>query len=155
MPTLYRPNVAAILQNAKGKILVCERLKPDGAWQFPQGGVDKGESHLEALYRELEEEIGVKPDLYEVTEERGGYRYDFADGRLKFGKYGGQEQTYYLCQFTGKKGDIEIDTDHPEFQDMKWIRPEEFDIKAVPKFKRAVYRQVFIDFFNVNLTKKD
>ncbi len=147
MGTKYRPNVAGILRNSKGKVLVCERLGKDGAWQFPQGGVDDGETALEALYRELEEEIGVTRELYTVVEQRGGYRYKFAEGRLKFGTYGGQEQTYFLCDYHGKKSQIVIDTDHPEFQSADWIKPARFDLNAVPKFKQAVYEQVFKDFF--------
>ena len=147
MVTKYRPNVAGILRNSKGKVLVGERLGKDGAWQFPQGGVDEGETPLEALYRELEEEIGVTRELYTVVEQRGGYRYKFADGRLKFGTYGGQEQTYFLCDYHGKKSQISIDTDHPEFQNVNWIKPHQFNFNVVPDFKRAVYEQVFRDFF--------
>lgn len=88
----YRPNVAGILRDRNGKILVGERLKTRGAWQFPQGGVDEGESPREALHRELEEEIGVTRSLYQVVEERGDYRYEFIGGRLKYGIYGGRSR---------------------------------------------------------------
>ena len=47
--------------NAEGFILVAERSNIRGAWQFPQGGVDPGEGLEEALFREIEEEIGVIP----------------------------------------------------------------------------------------------
>ena len=147
MGVKYRPNVAGILCDGNGKILVGERLKHEGAWQFPQGGVDKGESLREALHRELEEEIGVSPDLYEIIEERGGYRYEFSGGRLKFGTYGGQEQTYFLCHFLGRPKQVRTDTKHPEFQAVRWIEPSDFDLKWVPKFKREVYAQVMRDFF--------
>ncbi len=149
MGVLYRPNVAGILRNRKGKILVGERLNKAGAWQFPQGGVDEGEDHTAALFRELEEEIGLTNDHYEIAEVRHGYRYEFADGRLKWGIYGGQEQTYYLCHFSGKKEDIVIETAHPEFRAVRWILPTEFDMEWVPEFKRTVYRQVFQDFFDL------
>ncbi|MCH1504631.1 RNA pyrophosphohydrolase [bacterium] len=147
MGTKYRLNVAGILRNSKGKVLVGERLGKDGAWQFPQGGVDDGETALEALYRELEEEVGITRDLYTVVEQRSGYRYQFVGGRLKFGGYGGQEQTYFLCDYHGKKSQISIDTDHPEFQNVDWIKPHRFDLNAVPEFKRSVYERVFEDFF--------
>src|SRR5689334_381169 len=55
----YRPNVAGILRNRDGKILICERIHVRNAWQFPQGGVDEGETLEEALVRELWEEIGL------------------------------------------------------------------------------------------------
>ena len=53
----YRLNVAAILRNGAGKILIGERKDRSGAWQFPQGGVDEGETLAQALVRELREEI--------------------------------------------------------------------------------------------------
>ena len=81
----YRSNVAGILRNAPGQILVCERLQIEGAWQFPQGGVDEGESLEQALKRELWEEIGVIPEDYRIVETRGPYRYLFGDGRRKRG----------------------------------------------------------------------
>jgi putative (di)nucleoside polyphosphate hydrolase len=54
VPT-YRPNVAFLLLDDHDQLLICERLKIEGAWQFPQGGMDEGESPLEALHREVEE----------------------------------------------------------------------------------------------------
>ena len=97
----------------------------------------------------MEEEIGVPQTLYSVSETRSGYRYEFEKGRIKFG-YGGQEQTYFLCDYHGKTKDICIATKHPEFRDTRWIKPNEFDFKWVPKFKREVYREVLSDFFGIN-----
>ena len=150
-PILYRPNVAAILRQPDGRILIGERINIDGAWQFPQGGVDEGETTEQAFYRELEEEIGVPPALVRVVEKRGGYRYAFPKGRLKYGLYGGQEQTYYLCDFLGKDRDIRLDTHHQEFRQVRWIKPSEFDLDWVPRFKKAVYAAVMKDFFDVEL----
>lgn len=152
-PLLYRPNVAAILERQNGDIFVAERVNVKGAWQFPQGGVDSGESLDIALYRELEEEIGVKPEHIEVLETRSGYRYAFAKGRLKYGVYGGQEQTYYRCRFLGKDTDIRLDAHHQEFSRWRWIPPALFQLSWVPKFKREVYRQVFHDFYQMDLAQ--
>ena len=55
----YRPNVAIIILNNSGQILWCKRKDGNG-WQFPQGGLDKGESPLEAIYRETQEEVGLE-----------------------------------------------------------------------------------------------
>ncbi len=151
-PILYRPNVAAILRRPSGQILIAERLNVQGAWQFPQGGVDEGESFDVALYRELEEEIGVTPDLVNVIQQRGGYRYAFPKGRLKYGLYGGQEQTYFLCNYLGTDKDIRLDLHHQEFRQVKWIEPKEFQLSWVPKFKKSVYVAVFRDFFGIELT---
>ena len=148
----YRPNVAGLILNRKGKLLVCERINEKGAWQFPQGGVDKGEKMLRALAREIEEEIGLPWNSYKVLEKRSGYNYLYPD-QVKKKKYyfDGQIQTYYLCRL--KKGAPEIDLDQKsaEFGRYKWIRPEKFKLKWLPEFKRQVYRAVMLDFFEVRL----
>ena len=146
---VYRPNVAAILQRENGDIFVAERIHINGAWQFPQGGIDSGEDAETALFRELEEEIGVKRVMLEIVQRRDGYRYAFSKGRLKYGIFGGQEQAYFLCRFTGTDADFNLDATHREFARYQWIKPAEFKLDWVPKFKRHVYRQVLMDFFGL------
>ncbi len=146
----YRPNVAAIMMNPSGKILVAERIQIPDSWQFPQGGVDKGETPREALLREVEEELGLPSSSYSILEERGGYRYQFPEGLKRWKKYCGQEQTYFLCKFTGDDSQINIETAHPEFSAWKWIDPSDFDLGWVVDFKRDVYVQVLRDFFKVS-----
>jgi putative (di)nucleoside polyphosphate hydrolase len=124
-----------------------------GAWQFPQGGVDEGEAFDVALIRELQEEVGVGTVLVRVAQVRGGYRYAFPKGRLKYGIYGGQEQTYYLCDFSGTDADIRLDAHHQEFGQFRWIMPAEFSLAWVPKFKKKVYQAVFLDFFGLELNE--
>jgi putative (di)nucleoside polyphosphate hydrolase len=145
----YRPNVAAILQRDDGRILVGERCDYVGAWQFPQGGVDRGESLRQALVREVREEIGLAPGSYLVGEMRGPYRYEFTRKR-KNGGYIGQEQHYFrLHAQPGCTPMAEVA--HPEFRQLNWIKPEEFQMSWLPEMKKAVYRQVFRDFFGVDL----
>lgn len=152
LPILFRPNVAALLERATGEIFVAERLGMKGAWQFPQGGVDSGETLEQAFFREIEEEIGVRPELVEVLETRSGYRYAFPKNRLKYGIYGGQEQTYFRCRFLGTDADIRLDAHTQEFGRWRWIPPALFQLSWVPKFKREVYRQVFHDFYQMDLS---
>ncbi len=146
----YRSNVAAILRNAKGEILICERLGVPGAWQFPQGGIDLGETAEEALTRELWEEIGVVSTDFEVLEQRGPYFYLFGAGRMKKG-YHGKEQLYFLANYMAPDSQINVATPHPEFQAFRWIRPQDFQMNWLPEMKREVYRAVFQDFFQVKL----
>lgn len=148
-PVLYRPNVAAIILNEKGEMLVAQRSGIKNAWQFPQGGVDPGETFEEALFREVYEEIGVRADLLELLERKGGYRYEFPKSRLKYGIYGGQEQVYYLCRFLGRDKDISLNQKCREFDRWRWIMPDKFDMGWVPKFKKEVYRNVLKDFFGL------
>jgi len=145
----YQENVAAILRNPQGKILICERLNVRGAWQFPQGGVDPGETVEQALRRELCEEIGLEPADYRVVETRGGYRYLFTNGRRR--GLDGKEQTYFLCDFLAADSKINVETEHPEFRAWKWIAPEEFRREWLPEMKLEVYAGVFLDFFKVRI----
>jgi putative (di)nucleoside polyphosphate hydrolase len=146
----YRFNVAAILKRADGKVLVGERSNVAGAWQFPQGGVKKYETGLKALSRELLEELSLGSAYYRIIDSKGPYRYLFPPGRTKEG-FDGQEQTYFLVEFIGTDSNIDVTTDEPEFVRFRWVKPSEFQIDWVPKFKREVYRKVFWDFFGVVL----
>lgn len=146
-PPKLRPNVAAILRNAEGQILICERMNPAGAWQFPQGGVRRGESDEQALARELREEIGLLPESYIILESRGPYRYLFEKRRRG---YCGQEQRYFLLELTGSPELIDVSTEEREFRAARWIDPAEFRPEWLPGFKKAVYQAVFRDFFDLN-----
>ena len=146
-----RQNVAGIIiQPHSGKILICERYKSTGAWQFPQGGVDEGESLEEALTRELNEEISLEAKDFTILEKKGPYRYLFGSERPIRGHHG-KIQHYFLARLDSPISKINVKTEHPEFQDTRWILPAEFKIKWLPEMKHEVYRAVFKDFFMVNL----
>jgi 8-oxo-dGTP pyrophosphatase MutT (NUDIX family) len=72
----YRPGVGIMLLDSRGRVFVAQRIDmPSAAWQMPQGGIDKGESPLEAARRELAEETGTdKAEL--IGESRDWYFYD-------------------------------------------------------------------------------
>jgi putative (di)nucleoside polyphosphate hydrolase len=145
----YRLNVAGILRQRDGKILICERIHVRNAWQFPQGGVDEGETLEQALIRELWEEIGLDPEDFRIVERRDGYRYRFPSGRKK--GYEGKEQTYFLCDFLATDAKLRVDQAKPEFRAWKWIFPHEFRREWLPPMKLDVYSRVFRDFFAVEL----
>ncbi len=151
----YRPNVAALMVNGDGNLLICERSTVPGAWQFPQGGVDDGESMEEGLFREVSEEIGLKKHHYEVISRRDGYRYLYPPEvrARKIKKHGnhGQEQTYFLCKLLPNAPAINVNQIPREFSAYRWIHPEEFDLDWIPTFKHEVYRAVMKDFFGVTL----
>lgn len=147
-PPRYRPNAAGILQRTDGRILVCERLNEPGAWQFAQGGIDSGETMEQALLREMQEELSLRPKDYLIICHKGPYRYLFGKGRKKKG-YDGQEQTYFLTLMTCPEERINVATARPEFRRTRWINPAEFDLCWLPEFKREVYRAVLFDFFGV------
>jgi putative (di)nucleoside polyphosphate hydrolase len=145
----YRPNAAIILRNSAGEILLCERRDWRGCWQFPQGGVKKGETLLEALHREVEEELGLEPSDYRILSKRGPYRYLFMNGRKKEG-FDGQEQYYFLAELMNPRVPISFEGCR-EFCAGRWLSPASYDLNWIPKMKREVYVEVFRDFFGVKL----
>lgn len=152
----YRPNVAALMVNSRGQLLICERFKMPNSWQFPQGGVDPEEDLDFALRREVEEEIGLDSSTFEIMKSLGGYRYDYpakvvANKPPHKRKYAGQEQTYYLCRVKEDYPHLDLMREPREFSQAKWIYPEEFQIYWLPDFKKEVYREVLRDFFSVEI----
>ena len=141
--------MAGILRNHEGKILICERINIRNAWQFPQGGVDKGETLEQALVRGLGEEIGLGPKDFRILEKRGGYRYFFPSGPKR--GHDGKEQTYFLCDFLADDSKIDVAMEHPEFRAWKWIAPTAFRREWLPPMKIDLYTAVFQDFFGIRI----
>ncbi len=146
----YRPGAGVMLLNRDGKVFVAQRLDSTfEAWQMPQGGLEQDEDPQDGALRELEEETGIGRDKVEIiarcpTE----LLYDLPDdlvGKLWKGKWRGQRQHWFLCRFTGRDEDIDIQTEHPEFRAWKWADPSELPAMIVP-FKRDLYREVLNAF---------
>jgi len=150
-PKHYRPNVGLALFHRDGPVFLGKRSGTEGPyqWQMPQGGVDRGESATEAAFRELEEEIGVKPAHAELLEETADWLYyDFPiDVRKKLsrGRYKGQRQKWFAFRFKGRDSDVRLDTHTPEFSDWRWAPLETAPGLVIP-FKRAIYEEVALRF---------
>jgi putative (di)nucleoside polyphosphate hydrolase len=138
--------VAAIVQDRAGRILICERSDTPGAWQFPQGGIEFGETRQEALAREVLEEISLRRESYSIAAVRGPYRYRFPAGIKKKG-FRGQAHHYFLLRLRGPKSLINTAVANGEFSQARWIRPDEFDLTWLPPMKRRAYRRVLRDLF--------
>ena len=140
----YRPNVAAIVLSssypAKCEIFIASRIDVEDAWQFPQGGIDKGETAKEALFRELEEEIGTN-SIDIIAEYPEWVSYDFPQAVAdRMSPFDGQTQKYFLVKL--KKGaKIDIDTKIPEFSNYKFVKTEKLN-DYITFFKRTVYKKV-------------
>ena len=147
MAKRYRPNVAAIIRRADGRVLIGQRADFPASWQFPQGGIDRGEDAEQALRREVLEEVGLPAELYDVRERRGPYRYDFPSGPDRRGHHG-QEQWYFRCDLRGTETpEIRLAGTCGEFVAVRWVATEDFPLAAVPPMKQEVYRAVLRDFF--------
>ena len=144
----YRPCVGIFLLNNDGFVFGGRRIDSRAeAWQMPQGGIDTGESPLQACMREMREEIGT--NTAELISQHDDWLYydiplPLAD-RLWQGRYKGQKQKWMALRFTGDDSDINIATEEPEFCEWKWLSPHDLVELAVP-FKRDVYQNVLAAF---------
>jgi putative (di)nucleoside polyphosphate hydrolase len=145
----YRPAVGIMLLNGAGKVFVARRIDMPTmpAWQMPQGGIDPGEIPLQAAWRELKEEIGTdKAEL--LAESRGWLQYDLPADLARGvwgGRYRGQRQKWYAMRFTGTDADIDLATEHPEFDAWQWLTPHRLPEVIVP-FKRQLYIDILAEF---------
>jgi len=144
----YRPNVAMIIVSnnypEKKEIFIAQRNDLLDIWQFPQGGIDKGEEVQEALFRELEEEIGTDKAKI-IAEYPEWISYDFPEKIAKKMKpYKGQTQRYYLLKLK-KSAKINLDTKHPEFIDYKFVSVDDL-LSHTAHFKKPIYETV-INYF--------
>ena len=139
-----RKGVGVVLLNKNNQIFVGKRIdNPNDFWQMPQGGIDKGESPLEAAYRELNEETNVK-SVELIAEIKNEITYNLPDkllGIIWKGKYKGQTQKWFIMRFMGEDNEINLKTKHPEFLDWKWINVENITDKVVD-FKLHVYKKI-------------
>jgi putative (di)nucleoside polyphosphate hydrolase len=145
----YRPGVGILLLNRYGQVFVAHRIDMPTmpAWQMPQGGIDPGETPRQAAFRELKEEIGT--DMAEILgESRDWLKYDLPPDLARGmwgGRYRGQRQKWFAMRFTGSDADIDIATEHPEFDAWKWLAPERLPELIVP-FKRQLYIDILTEF---------
>jgi len=144
----YRIGVGIMLFNHEGLVFVAKRIDSTSeAWQMPQGGVDAGEQPREAAMRELGEEIGTHKASI-IAESKEDYYYDLPDDLVPIiwkGQYRGQRQTWFALRFDGTDADINIATEHPEFNEWKWVPIETLPHIIVP-FKRDLYAALVEEF---------
>ncbi len=100
----FRPNVGIIICNANNQVFWGKRIR-EHAWQFPQGGINHGESPEQAMYRELMEEVGLKPEHVQILgRTKDWLRYEVPTSWVKReyrGSYKGQKQIWYLLRLSG------------------------------------------------------
>ena len=136
-----RTGVGIIVLNNNNQVFVGKRKdNPGDRWQMPQGGIDKGEDFITAMRRELIEETSIK-NIKILKEIQNIYQYELPNnliGIIWKGKFRGQRQKWFITKFLGKDDEINLDTQHPEFIDWKWIDPQELP-GVIVDFKRELY----------------
>ncbi|MDD3029172.1 MAG: RNA pyrophosphohydrolase [Alphaproteobacteria bacterium] len=158
----YRYGVGVCLFNTQGHVLVAERRDKRGAWQMPQGGVQKGEDPRRAVFREMKEEIGTNHACL-VGRVSDSLFYEFPDwlqnrrlepgGRVFHGKYRGQRQDWFALKFLGCDQDIDLsgknEPESPEFIAWRWAALQETP-EMIVSFKRPVYDCVVKTFLPIS-----
>ena len=140
----YRANVGIILADGAGKVFWGRRVGHD-AWQFPQGGIAANETAEQAMFRELNEEIGLQPkDVKLIASTKGWLRYRLPKGLVRHGTEPlciGQKQKWFLLEYQSSDDAICLD-DHekPEFDHWQWVSYW-YPVEQVVSFKREVYRR--------------
>ena len=146
-PKGYRPNVGLMLIGPGRRVFVGKRFDSDEAWQMPQGGIDRGETPVEAACRELREEVGSSNALL-LRESAGWFSYDVPveiAQRLWNSRWRGQAQKWFALAFTGRDSDIEIAAHDHEFDAWQWL-PATDMLERIVAFKRPVYEAVLEEF---------
>jgi putative (di)nucleoside polyphosphate hydrolase len=115
------------------------------SWQFPQGGIRTDEAPVEAMYRELKEEIGLLPDHVELMgSTKGWLRYRLPERLVRRHRKPtciGQKQVWFLLRMLGSESDVRLDlSEQPEFDYWRWV-DYWYPLHAVVSFKRQVYRR--------------
>lgn len=143
----YRPNVCMMVYNSQFRIWIGKRLGAD-IWQLPQGGVEENYTLEENARREVEEELGVSPKfLGKVLGLKATHRYEWSSAPREFwGRYRGQEQTFWCVEFTGSDESIQVwNAEHPEFSEWRWVEPEKL-IESVERVRRTGYQAPLAEF---------
>lgn len=139
----FRPNVGIIIANNRRQVLWAKRIRQD-AWQFPQGGIQQGESAEQALFRELNEEVGLSSGDVEILAcTKSWLRYRLPRRLRRFGRsnFVGQKQKWFLLRMLAADDAVTFDTtDDPEFDHWSWVSYW-YPLGQVVDFKREVYRR--------------
>lgn len=145
----YRPNVGIVICNRKGQVMWAKRYGQN-SWQFPQGGINEGETPEQAMYRELYEEVGLqKTDVRILYASKQWLRYKLPKRLLRYDSKPfciGQKQRWFLLQLTTDETAINMNCSKtPEFDSWRWVSFW-YPVRQVVSFKRDVYRRAMKEF---------
>jgi putative (di)nucleoside polyphosphate hydrolase len=144
----FRANVGIVLMGSAGEVFLGRRTGGRG-WQFPQGGMREGESFEQAVFRELNEEIGLEQADVEVVGHTARWlRYRLPARYVRRNQQPvciGQKQRWFLLRL--RREPMRFDfrrTDEPEFDEWRWASFWD-PVKEVIYFKRGVYQRALLE----------
>ncbi len=155
----FRPNVGIILINHQGRVFWARRARGGDAWQFPQGGIQRGETPKQAMYRELMEETGLAPeDVSLLGCTRGWLRYRLPNYMVRHHIKPvciGQKQKWFMLRMQAEDSKVRFDrTDGPpEFDHWRWISYWQ-PMRQVIFFKRRVYKRALEELKHIALPQQ-
>jgi len=136
----FRAGVVTVVRRGDGKVLAFERADIRGSWQLPQGGIESGESAIEAAWRELREETGLGRDEVRLVAEYDGWTvYQWPDQTRRKSDRLGQVHRWFFFEML--HDGVEPTPDGKEFADWTWMSPSAL-IEQVVEFRRSPYQQV-------------
>lgn len=145
----FRPNVGIVITNRRAQVLWARRVGGHDAWQFPQGGINDGESPEEALYRELYEEVGLQEDDVRILgRTKGWLRYRLPRRLRRHNStpgFVGQKQKWFLLEMLSEDAAVDVTLGpKPEFDDWAWVTYW-YPLMRVVDFKQDVYRRALTE----------
>ena len=146
----YRLNVGIIVANEHQQLLWAKRLYGKDGWQFPQGGMRLDESPQQAMFRELEEELGLLASHVKIIKEsENWYAYELPKRYQRTEALPlciGQKQKWFLLKLLSDEAQINVNkSEHPEFSSWRWV-DYWFPLQQVIDFKKKVYQQALAEF---------
>ncbi|EPE37298.1 RNA pyrophosphohydrolase [Candidatus Photodesmus katoptron] len=154
----YRLNVGIVIYNNHSQVCWAKRYKQH-SWQFPQGGIHKGETAEQAMYRELYEELGLKKrDVKIVASSRYWLRYKLPKRLVRWNSKPiciGQKQKWFLLILDCDESRINMQLGNvPEFDGWRWVSYW-YPVRQVVSFKRDVYRRAMKEFSRIAMPFKN
>lgn len=153
----FRHGIGIILVNAKRQVFIAKRIGKS-AWQFPQGGIKSKETPQDAMFRELQEEIGLQPsDVKVLAITKRWLKYRLPKRLIRHYSKPlcvGQKQKWFLLQLINKEAAFNLTvTDKPEFDSWAWVSYW-YPLTQVVAFKKRVYNMAMKEFARIVLSKR-
>lgn len=149
----YRESIVAIIINKNKKVMMCEHIWIDDAWQFPQGGIEEGETSDDTVIRELKEELSSDKM---IVLGKMDYKIKYIFPHYLKEKYNsmGNEQRFFLIYYYGDDSDIRFDNhERPEFKSFQWVEYDYPPLEVI-YFKKLSYLEA-LNYFKKTVEKFD